>query len=100
MVRTRELVEFARRHGFGRDEIVQIGVWGGFTQPLALVMILLPWAASRHTWDSVFTRLRIVYGPFVAVEFLTDAQAAGYGHFEGEPSRAELERFFLLDVYC
>ena len=24
LARTRELVEFARRHGFGRDEIVQI----------------------------------------------------------------------------
>ena len=42
LARTRELAEFARRHGFGRDEIVQIGVWGGSTQPLALVMILLP----------------------------------------------------------
>ena len=32
----------------------------------------------------------------MAVEFLTDEQAAGYGRFEGEPSQAELERFFLL----
>jgi Domain of unknown function (DUF4158) len=33
----------------------------------------------------------------VAVEFLTDEQAAGHGRFEGEPSQAELERFFFLD---
>jgi Domain of unknown function (DUF4158) len=32
----------------------------------------------------------------VAVEFLTDAQAA-YGRFDGVPPRADLERFFLLD---
>ena len=31
------------------------------------------------------------------VEFLSDEQAAAYGRFEGEPSRAELERFFFLD---
>jgi TnpA family transposase len=33
----------------------------------------------------------------VAVEFLTDAQVAAYGRFAGVPSRADLERFFLLD---
>ena len=33
----------------------------------------------------------------MAVEFLTDEQAAGYGRFEGEPAQAELERFFFLD---
>jgi hypothetical protein len=33
----------------------------------------------------------------VAVEFLTDAQAAAYGRFDGVPSQADLERFFLLD---
>lgn len=31
------------------------------------------------------------------VEFLSDEQAASYGRFTGEPSRAELERFFFLD---
>ena len=31
------------------------------------------------------------------VEFLTDEQASGYGRFVGSPSRAELERCFLLD---
>ncbi|GAT70050.1 transposase [Planomonospora sphaerica] len=33
----------------------------------------------------------------MAVEFLTDEQAAAYGRFGGEPTQAELERFFLLD---
>lgn len=33
----------------------------------------------------------------MAVEFLTDEQAAGYGAFHGAPSRAELERYFFLD---
>jgi hypothetical protein len=33
----------------------------------------------------------------VAVEFLTDAQVAAYGPFDGMPSRADLEWFFLLD---
>ncbi len=33
----------------------------------------------------------------MAVEFLTDAQVAAYGRFDGVPSRADLERFFLLD---
>lgn len=31
------------------------------------------------------------------VEFLSDEQVAGFGRFVGEPSRAELERFFFLD---
>ena len=31
------------------------------------------------------------------VEFLTDAQAATYGHYMGPLSAAELDRFFLLD---
>jgi hypothetical protein len=31
------------------------------------------------------------------MEFLTDAQGAGYGRFDGVPSRADLERFFFLD---
>lgn len=31
------------------------------------------------------------------VEFLSDEQAAAYGRFNGEPTRAELERFFFLD---
>ncbi|MCX4750311.1 Tn3 family transposase [Kitasatospora sp. NBC_01287] len=33
----------------------------------------------------------------MAVEFLTDEQAARYGSFYGAPTRAELERFFFLD---
>ncbi|WTA40218.1 DUF4158 domain-containing protein [Streptomyces sp. NBC_00846] len=33
----------------------------------------------------------------MAVEFLTDVQAARYGAFYGTPARAELERFFFLD---
>ncbi|MET8248056.1 DUF4158 domain-containing protein [Streptomyces sp. NPDC005202] len=33
----------------------------------------------------------------VAVEFLSDEQAARYGAFHGAPSRAELERYFFLD---
>ncbi len=31
------------------------------------------------------------------MEFLSDEQAAAYGQFDGEPGRAELERFFFLD---
>ncbi|MGI5488816.1 hypothetical protein [Microtetraspora malaysiensis] len=31
----------------------------------------------------------------MAVEFLTDEQAARYGSFYGAPSRADLERFFF-----
>jgi len=31
------------------------------------------------------------------VEFLTDAQAATFGHYAGPPSTAEMDRFFLLD---
>ena len=30
------------------------------------------------------------------VEFLTDAQVAAYGRFAGPPTRAQLDRFFLL----
>jgi kynurenine formamidase len=33
----------------------------------------------------------------VAIEFLSDDQAAAYGRFTGPPERAELERFFFLD---
>jgi len=33
----------------------------------------------------------------VPVEFLSDVQVAGYGAFVGDPSRAELDRFFLPD---
>jgi TnpA family transposase len=33
----------------------------------------------------------------VAVEFLTDEQAARYGAFYGAPTQTELERFFFLD---
>ena len=33
----------------------------------------------------------------MAVEFLTDEQAARYGSFHERPSRAELERYFFLD---
>jgi hypothetical protein len=31
------------------------------------------------------------------MEFLSDAQVAEYGRFDGVPSRADLERFFVLD---
>lgn len=31
------------------------------------------------------------------LEFLTDAQVAAYGRFDGVPLRTDLERFFLLD---
>jgi len=31
------------------------------------------------------------------LEFLSDAQVAGYGRFDGVPSRADLERFFVVD---
>jgi len=34
----------------------------------------------------------------VPVEFLSDEQVAAYGRFDGVPSRAELERFFLQDA--
>ena len=38
------------------------------------------------------------YGPrAMPMEFLTDAQVAGYGRFDGVPSRADLERFLFLD---
>ncbi|MEH0573085.1 MULTISPECIES: DUF4158 domain-containing protein [Streptomyces] len=33
----------------------------------------------------------------MAVEFLSDQQAAQYAAFSGAPSRAELERYFFLD---
>jgi len=33
----------------------------------------------------------------VPVEFLSDDQAAAYGHFLGEPTREQLERFFWLN---
>ncbi len=33
----------------------------------------------------------------VPVEFLTDAEAASYGRYNGPPPRAELERAFFLD---
>lgn len=33
----------------------------------------------------------------VPVEILTVEQASAYGRFVGAPSRAELERYFLLD---
>lgn len=31
------------------------------------------------------------------VEFLSDEQAGAYGRYGGAPTRAELDRFFLLD---
>jgi hypothetical protein len=33
----------------------------------------------------------------VPLDFLSDAQVAAYGRFNGTPSRPDLERFFLLD---
>jgi hypothetical protein len=33
----------------------------------------------------------------VPVEFLSDAEAAEYGRFDGAPSRVELDRVFFLD---
>src|SRR5664280_2943814 len=38
------------------------------------------------------------YGPrAMPMDFLSDDQVAGYGRFDGVPSRADLERFFFLD---
>lgn len=38
------------------------------------------------------------YGPRgMPLEFLSDAQVAEYGRFDGVPARADLERFFVLD---
>ncbi len=34
----------------------------------------------------------------MAMDFLTDAQVARYGRFDGVPSLADLERFFMLDL--
>src|SRR5665811_1486338 len=54
---------------------------------------LASWRVGRLTcW------LVDAYGPrAMPMEFLTDAQVAGYGRFDGVPSRADLERFFFLD---
>ena len=53
---------------------------GRSAQWLALLMILVG-------------RLRSA----MPMEFLMDAQVAGYGRFVGVPSRSDLERFFVLD---
>ncbi len=34
----------------------------------------------------------------MSIGFLSDAQVAAYGRFDGVPPRSDLERFFLLDV--
>jgi len=40
----------------------------------------------------------VAYGPrAMPMELLTDTQVAGFGRFDGVPSRADLERFFFLD---
>ena len=33
----------------------------------------------------------------MALDFLSDAQVAGYGRFQGVPARSDLERYFFLD---
>ncbi|CAG6393620.1 hypothetical protein SCOCK_210060 [Actinacidiphila cocklensis] len=50
-------------------------------------------------WASEPSRVAVVdlRRAVVAVEFLTDEQAARYGSFHEAPSRAELERYFFLD---
>ena len=69
----------------------------GSVPPLALAAIVPVQVAANRYRSRVVISLRIVYVPFVAVDFLTGAQAAAYGRFDGGPSQADLERFFLLD---
>lgn len=33
----------------------------------------------------------------MSIEFLSDDRVAAFGRFVGEPTRAELERYFFLD---
>jgi len=51
---------------------------------------------SRRTRSGAGSRSALPYWA-VHVEFLTDEEAASYGHYDGPPSRAELERAFFLD---
>ena len=63
---------------------------------------VLEWAAARGVCKAlagVCLGLRSVVVPLdFLTDGLTDGQVAAYGRFDGVPSRADLERFFLDDA--